>query len=117
MSTKGQIKKYEKHGSKFDKDIKFFYAHESAVMSVMINNRSPKSVAFKSRLGFSHHDITLKKESSVLKSIMDTFEGENTETQYSVLTYRIDLYFHDYKLAIEVDEKGHKDRNSDHETR
>ena len=42
---------------------------------------------------------------------METFEGENMETQYSVLTYRVDLYFHDYKLAIEVDEKGHKYRN------
>ena len=29
--------------------------------------------------------------------------------------YKIDLYFHDYKLAIEVDEKGHKDRNIDQE--
>ena len=33
------------------------------------------------------------------------------QTQYSVLGYRIDLYFHDYKLAIEVDKKGHEDRN------
>ena len=33
------------------------------------------------------------------------------QTQYSVLGYRIDLYFHKYKLAIEVDELGHADRN------
>ena len=38
---------------------------------------------------------------------MDAFEGENVQTQYSVLGYRIDLHFHDYKLAVEVDEKGH----------
>ena len=37
------------------------------------------------------------------------------QTQYIVLDYRIDLYFHDYKLAIEVDEKGHEDRNIGHE--
>ena len=46
---------------------------------------------------------------------MGAFEGENMQTQYSVLGYRMDLYFHDYKLAIAVDEKGHKDRNIDHE--
>ena len=57
----------------------------------------------------------MTKEQSVLKSIMTAFEGENMKTQYSVLSYRTDLYFHDYKLAIEVDEKGHKDRNIDHE--
>ena len=37
------------------------------------------------------------------------------QTQYSVLGYRIDLYFHKYKLAIEVDELGHNDRNIDYE--
>ena len=31
-----------------------------------------------------------------------------------VLSYRIDLYFHDYKLAIEIGENGHSDRNIDY---
>ena len=61
----------------------------------------------------------MTKEQSVLKSVMDAFEGENVQTQYSVLGYRIDLYFHEYQLAIEVDENGHEDimklRNIDHE--
>ena len=35
------------------------------------------------------------------------------ETQYNVLSYRTDLHFHDYKLAIEIDENGHSDRNID----
>ena len=43
------------------------------------------------------------------------FDGEDLETQYSVLSYRIDLYFHEYKLAIEVDELGHNDRNTYYE--
>ena len=33
------------------------------------------------------------------------------QTQYSVLGYRNDIYFHEYKLAIEVDELGRNDRN------
>ena len=76
---------------------------------------TPKSIEFRSKLGFKQYDITLTKEPSVLKSVMDAFEGENMQTQYSVLAYRIDPCFHDYKLATEVDEKGHKDRNIDHE--
>ena len=36
---------------------------------------------------------------------MDALEGENMQTQYSVLGYKIDLYFHDYKLATEVMKK------------
>ena len=37
------------------------------------------------------------------------------QTQYSVLGYRIDLYFHKYKLAIEIDELGHTSRNINNE--
>ena len=70
---------------------------------------------FRAILGFKEHDIMTTKEQSVLKSLIDAFEGENMQTQYSVLGYRIDLYFHDCKLAIEVYEKGHKDRNIGHE--
>ena len=36
------------------------------------------------------------------------------QTQYIVLSYRIDLYFHDYKLTIEIDENGHSNRNIDY---
>ena len=33
------------------------------------------------------------------------------QTQYSILGYRIDFYFHKHKFAIEVNELGHADRN------
>ena len=38
------------------------------------------------------------------------------ETKYTVLGYRIDLCFDKWNLVIEVDELGHNDRNSNHET-
>ena len=37
------------------------------------------------------------------------------QTQYTVIDCRIDLYFYEYKLAIEIDELGHNDRNTDYE--
>ena len=37
------------------------------------------------------------------------------QAQYKALSYRIDLYFHDYKLAIEINENGLSDRNIDYE--
>ena len=55
------------------------------------------------------------KEQTVISTIKDAFEGENMQTQYTVLNYRIGLYFHEYKLAIEVDELGHNDRSIDYE--
>ena len=37
------------------------------------------------------------------------------QTQYSVLGYRINLYFQEYELATEVDELGHTSRNINNE--
>ena len=50
---------------------------------------------FKKRLGFNLHNGINAKEQTVLVAIIDAFEGENMQTQYSVLGYRIDLYFYD----------------------
>ena len=55
------------------------------------------------------------KEQTIINSIKDIFEGENIQTQYGVLGYRIDLYCHEYKLAIEVDKLEHVDRNINYE--
>ena len=50
----------------------------------------------------------------MLTKIINSIEEENVQTRY-VLGYRIDIYFHDYKLAIETDENEHSDRNIDYE--
>ena len=67
------------------------------------------------KLGFKLHDVSNTKEQTMINLIKDTFEGENIQTQCSVLGYRIDHYFHEYKLAIEVDELGYANRNINNE--
>ena len=46
---------------------------------------------------------------------MSSFEGRNIQAH--VLSYRIDLYFHGYKLAIKFDENSHRNRNLDYEVK
>ena len=79
--------------------------------------RADESYNLKRNPGFRLHDVINTKEQTVnsINSIKDAFEGENMQTQHTVLGCRIDLYFHKYKLAIEVDELGHNDRNIDYE--
>ena len=77
--------------------------------------RTDESCNLKRNLGFRLNDVINTKEQTVLKSIVDAFEGEDMQTQYSVLSYRIDLYFDKHKFAIEVDELGHADRNLSNE--
>ena len=42
---------------------------------------------------------------------MSSLEEEHMQTQYIFLSYRIQLYFHEHKLAIEIDENRQRDRN------
>ena len=69
----------------------------------------------KKKLGFRLHDVINTKKQTVLQSIKDAFEGEDMQIQYSVLGYRIDLYFRKHKLAIEVDELGHANKSLSNE--
>ena len=113
--TDEQIKKYKIYGTELIDGGKFIYVHERVIIPVIMHCRTPESCKFKRNLGFKLHDLINCKEQTVLESIKDAFEGEDMQTQYTVIGYRIDLYFHEYKLAIEVDELGHNDRNIDYE--
>ena len=50
-------------------------------------------------------------EKTTLDSIKNAFEGDYIQPHYRVLGYEIDIYFHDYKLAVEIDVKDHQDRD------
>ena len=76
--------------------------------------RTTPAHKFRTRLGFKQYDVILTKVQLAL-TIKSSSEGEYMQTQYNVFSYSIELYFHDYKLAIEIDENGHSDRNIDYE--
>ena len=50
-----------------------------------------ESCNLKRNLGFRLQDVINTKEQTVLKSIKDTFKGEDMQTQDSFLGYMIDL--------------------------
>ena len=80
-----------------------------------MDRRTTTTHKFKIRLKFKQYDVILTKEQSVLTAMMISTKEENMHTQYKLLSYSIDLYFHDYKLAIEIDENGNSNRNIDQE--
>ena len=53
----------------------------------------------------------MSKEELVTIKIIKTFSNEKVLLEYSILDYQIGLYFLEHKLAIEVDEKEHTDRD------
>ena len=116
--TKQQIRKYKIDRARLIKGSKHsMYVHEDILIPIIMQSRlsDSKTIKFRTDLGFNQINLILKKEQSVIESIKDTFKGEDIRIQYTVLGYRIDLYFYKYKLAIEIDELGHNDRNTDYE--
>ena len=115
---KQQIKKYKIDKSRLIKGSKHpMYVHEDIAITIIMQWRlsDPERIKFRSDLGFNQINLILKKEQTVLKSIKDEFAREDMQTQYTVIGYKIDLYFHKHKLAIEVDELDHVDRNLNNE--
>ena len=59
----------------------------------------------------------VRKEASTIYTIQKVFEGISMKRQFSIGSYRIDLYFPEHKLAIECDEHDHKDIDINYEIR
>ena len=91
------------------------FLHIDLALKTITDCRTDKSCSLKNNLGFKLYNVINTKEQTIINSIKDMFQRENIQTQQSVLGYRIDLYFHEYKLAIEVDELGHTNRNINNE--
>ena len=69
----------------------------------------------RTKLRFRPDDVILAKDKPVLTKIKSYFERENMQAQYNVLSYRITLFCHGYKVAIKIDETGHSGhRNIDY---
>ena len=93
------------------------FLKEDFAMQIIMDCRTTAAVNFKTKLGFNQHDPIMTQEQSVLSKIVTLFAAEEKILQYNVLGYRIDAYSSKYKLAIEVDEQGHNDRDIDYETK
>ena len=91
------------------------YIHENLSLSITMNCRAPTAIELKTKLGFNQHNVIMTKKKSVLTKIMKVFRSEKILPQHSVLGYRIDLYLPRHKLAIEIDEKGLKDKDEHEE--
>ena len=112
--TKEKYKKYKRYEKEFIPDLTGIYIHEDLDLTIIMDCRSPIATAFRPKLAFKQHDLIMTKEQSVLTKIMKVFASEKMLLQHFGLSFKINLYFPKHKLAIEVDEKGHKDKNIDY---
>ena len=72
-----------------------------------------ESCEFKRKLGFNVPDIFDINQKTIAGIIKDAFE--NMQTEYYLLSYRIDFYFPKHKSAREALEFGHSNKNIENE--
>ena len=128
--TKEPKRKYIKTKKEISKiptdDSKFKYARSDVIEKIVKNcrgvkkckdcmNRMKKEVRrenFRIMLGFKENDIINREEYTVTSQIEQVFANEKIKQQHFVLKkYYINLYFPKHKLAVEVNENAHLDRN------
>ena len=119
--TKPQIRKYKIDGAKLIKGSKHsMYIHEDIAITIIMQSRllDPKTIKFRSDLGFNQINLILKKEQSVVIPLLKAFSKEKIKLQHKAIQnerVRSDMYFSEPKFAVEIDEKGYTDRNEDKE--
>ena len=91
------------------------FLKEELVVTIMMDTRTKKAVEFKAKFKTNQHDPILTKEQSIGSKIVKAFPNEKIKKQFFVLNEKTDFYFPKHKLAIDVHELGHLDRNEEDE--
>jgi very-short-patch-repair endonuclease len=74
----------------------------------LCRTRSDKIIKFASEMNLDLNDmLVITYETRTIDSIKTVFKNEKMINQHFIDKYKVDLYFPDYKLAIECDEKYH----------
>ena len=114
----------------FSKKIKYHFWHPNKyggfILRELISKNTVKKIIHQSH-GHNIIELTemlninifddklLRKETICVSQIIKVFNKERYKTQKPIGKYKIDLYFPDYKLAIECDEYNHKNRDKNYE--
>ena len=122
--TKQQIRKYKiNRASLFKGSTNSMYVHEDILIPIIMQSRlsDPKTIKFRSDLGFNPINLILKKaisSNTIIKSIFcrkNKVAAQNKALENERL--RADMYFSEHKFAVEIGEKGHTDRNQNRESK
>ena len=112
------------------------FLKEELAVTIIMDTRTTKAVEYRAKFKINQHDPILTKEQSTGLKIVKAFPNKKTKEtkgqsiglkivkafsnkkikeKFFVLNEKIEFYFPRHKLAIEVDELGHLERNEEDE--
>ena len=104
--------------AKFDcNEANTIYINEAGLRSLVVKSQLPTASDVATQLGISVETRYVRKETEIVRFVQDVLTQMMVpfELQKSVNNFRIDLYLPDQKLAIEIDEHNHADRDPSYE--
>jgi very-short-patch-repair endonuclease len=97
--------------------MKTIYINEAGVRRLVIKSQKPQASELAKQLGIKEETRYVRKEIEIVGFIQELLTEMMVpfEFQKRVASYRIDLYLPSQKLAIEIDENNHADRDPSYE--
>jgi very-short-patch-repair endonuclease len=87
---------------------KYLYLTHKGLERVLFLSRSDEAIKLVELMGIkSVRKWFPSVENDIMLNVTHAYKGENIKRQYMCDKYRIDLYFIDYKIAVECDELHH----------
>ena len=102
---------WPKYSQKYD-----YYINEEGMIGLLVGTQQPLAKELAEYMGIKiigHKYV--HKEAGTIYTIQNVSEGISMKQQFSIGSYRIDLYFPEHKLAIECDKYDYKDRDINYE--
>ena len=114
---KMKLGEFAPHACTDANDRNTMYINESGVRRLVLKSQKPQASQLAKQLGIKEETRYLRKEIEIVGFIEEVLTQSLIpfEFQKRVANFRIDLYLPNQKLAIEIDENNHADRDAHYE--
>ena len=93
------------------------YINHDGLKSLVLKSQKPEAISFAKHLGIRVDTKYIRKEIEIVSFLQQFLTSLQIpfEFQKTVGPYRVDVYLPQQKIAVEIDEFGHKDRDTSYE--
>ena len=93
------------------------FTENTLAVEITMGAVKAQAVIFREKFGVNQHDKVLRKQKSLCLRLKKLLPNEEIIEEYFELHYKTDFTFKKHMLIVEIDEKGHVDRDLDYETK